>query len=462
MTSRFIRYVLDGVKKEHDISFDITSADGVSVYVQRQKKDRPTDFSVIGSLEDLRNGKGKIKLAKGYNSGDILLILSSTVERRVTNFAKAARFEEAEIDAEFNNLLRLLEDAALLLQSTPYFNPADIGVVNGQLPAIIPKGVLRVNDTGTEFELIELDNLPEFNAIIQAAESARDAAKQSENNSAISESNAAGSESVSIAKAREAKASAELAKKWTTGDTPATGTPSDTNNAEYFAAKAEEALSKAEDIVRTGAATDEDIDNESTAEKFINLPQLWRALKPSTLVSKLWLLMSAKIFPVGALIPWFGDVAPAGFAIAKNQAFDMVANPELAKVFPNGVIPDMRGNGLIGAEDGEAIGVFEEGQVKEHGHPNSAALSTDLGDKSTDTTGSHTHTMSVYVASGTSNRVSSYGISRYAGKYSTDPAGDHNHKVTIGSHVHALDIALFGAAKNTINHRKVNWIVRIA
>lgn len=457
MANRFIRYVLDGVKKEHDISFDITNADGVSVYVQRQKKDKQLDFSVIGSLDELRSSQGKIKLTQAYNSGDVLLILSSTVEQRVTNFAQAARFEESQIDAEFNNLLRLLEDAALLLQATPYFNPADIGIVNGQLPAIIPKGVLRVNDAGTEFELIELDNLPEFNAIIQAAEAARDAAKQSETNSASSESNAANSESASSAKAGESAASAELSKKWAVGDTP-TGAPSDTRNAESFAKKAELAMKKAEDIVRTGAATDEDIDNESTAEKFVNLPQLWRALKPSTLVGKLWLLMSAKIFPVGAYIPWFGDVAPEGFAIAKNQAFDTVAYPELAKVFPNGIIPDMRGNGLMGAKDGETIGEFAEGQVKEHGHPNSTASSIDMGTKTTNTTGNHRHSFPSYASSGGVAGSGGFG----SGNKYTSYAGNHAHTVEIGSHSHTLAIALFGATENTINHRKVNWIVRMA
>lgn len=162
MSARLIRYTLDGIKLTHDISFGVTDADGFDVYINRNKLDKDLDYDVIGATEDLRDGNGKVALKAPHAASDVLLILSDTLARRVTNFAKATRFEESEIDNEFDNLLRLLEDATLYLTSTPYFNPVDIGLVDGQLPPVIAKGVLRVNEHKNGFELVELDKLPEF------------------------------------------------------------------------------------------------------------------------------------------------------------------------------------------------------------------------------------------------------------------------------------------------------------
>ncbi|NNN48666.1 phage tail protein [Vibrio sp. 2-2(8)] len=213
--------------------------------------------------------------------------------------------------------------------------------------------------------------------------------------------------------------------------------------------------------LKGNAANDEDIDNQSKASKHIKLPQLWRALSPSGLIDKLWLGLAAKIFPVGAAIPWFTDIAPNGFAIMKNQAYDMVANPELAKIWPNGIIPDMRGCGVIGKEDSETVGVFEEGQVKKHGHPNSTASSTNLGSKNTGYSGVHYHPSGIAKFGGGSHRYQT-DANGAGGDINTGNAGNHYHSFEIGSHAHAVVIALFGALKNTINHRKVNWIVRMA
>lgn len=193
MSARFERYTLDGIKLTHDIGFGVTDDDGFDVYINRTKLDKGLDFDVIGSVEELRKGDGKITLKAAHAASDVLLILSDTLARRVTNFAKAARFEESEIDNEFDNLLRLLEDAALNLQSTPYFDPTDVGLVDGKLPPIIANGVLRINANGNGFELILLDELPELQEIIRKATEQADRS-ESEANRSESEANRSGSE----------------------------------------------------------------------------------------------------------------------------------------------------------------------------------------------------------------------------------------------------------------------------
>ncbi|EOC1797797.1 tail fiber protein [Vibrio fluvialis] len=219
-------------------------------------------------------------------------------------------------------------------------------------------------------------------------------------------------------------------------------------------------------VVTTGQV---DIGTDDRA--FLTVKKFLYALDVTTVVDKLvtnlWLKLAARIFPVGAAIPWFTDIAPDGFGMFKGQAFDMATYPELAKVFPDGIIPDMRGCGVIGKEDGETVGVFEEGEVKSHGHPNSTVSGTDLGTKTTNTTGNHYHAsntpnekaLNSTYGSGLPSSVNTNSYGRHA---STSTAGNHAHTVAIGSHAHTIAIALFGALKNTINHRKVNWIVRLA
>ena len=218
---------------------------------------------------------------------------------------------------------------------------------------------------------------------------------------------------------------------------------------------------------KNSAATNEEIDKQSQNKKFIELPQLWRALSPATLIEKLWLGIAEKVCPVGSSLPWESDVAPEGWAIRKNQQFDKIANPKLAKIWPDGIIPDMRGCGFIGKEDGEIVGSYEEGQVKEHGHEGSTVSSTDLGTKTSNIAGDHIHgyrwARGAVAGSGVYiERSEVQGGYNITSSTPVTPGGEHAHLVGIGSHAHSVMIALFGALKNTINHRKCNWIVRLA
>ena len=213
-------------------------------------------------------------------------------------------------------------------------------------------------------------------------------------------------------------------------------------------------------------ASNTDIEQGTNDRSFLTIKKLIYALDVShvidKLVTNLWLKMAAKIFPVGAAIPWFTDTAPDGFAIMKNQAFDTAVYTELSKVWTNGVIPDMRGCSVIGKEDDETVGIFEEGQVKQHGHPGSSSGSTNLGNKNSNTTGNHTHTYTAAWGGRTENVLSRGAVGHTTTTLRSNAAGNHKHYTTMGAHAHSIAIALFGSAKNTINHRKVNWIVRMA
>lgn len=219
-------------------------------------------------------------------------------------------------------------------------------------------------------------------------------------------------------------------------------------------------------------ASKEDVDIGTNDNAFLTIKKLLYAFDVShvidKLVSNLWLKLAAKIFPVGAVIPWPTDVAPIGFAIHKGQSFDTSMYPELAKIYPSGILPDMRGLAVVGKKDEEEILSYEADYVKQHGHSGSYVSSMNLGRKYTNTTGSHSHSQRVQImnrsgASRKANQRPEAGLGYMTHVTDTvNSAGNHNHYLDIGSHAHTLSIALFGYAQNTIRNRKFNWIVRMA
>ncbi|MGK8176029.1 phage tail protein [Aeromonas dhakensis] len=63
------------------------------------------------------------------------------------------------------------------------------------------------------------------------------------------------------------------------------------------------------------------------------------------------------VAPIGLVLPWVAETPPNDrFVLVKNQSFDSVALPKLAKVFPDGRIPfDPRGFGLRWWDGGRGI-----------------------------------------------------------------------------------------------------------
>ncbi|AXH64805.1 hypothetical protein CYG50_16915 [Providencia huaxiensis] len=60
-------------------------------------------------------------------------------------------------------------------------------------------------------------------------------------------------------------------------------------------------------------------------------------------------------YPVGAPIPWPQAAAPSGFLVCNGQSFNKTTYPLLAKVYPTGVLPDLRGEFLRGLDAGRNI-----------------------------------------------------------------------------------------------------------
>lgn len=60
-------------------------------------------------------------------------------------------------------------------------------------------------------------------------------------------------------------------------------------------------------------------------------------------------------YPVGSPIPWPSATAPTGYLLCQGQTFNKTNNPKLARAYPTGVLPDLRGVFLRGWDAGRGL-----------------------------------------------------------------------------------------------------------
>lgn len=62
-----------------------------------------------------------------------------------------------------------------------------------------------------------------------------------------------------------------------------------------------------------------------------------------------------EVIPVGTPLPWPGSSAPSGFLKCNGASFNKTTYPGLAKVYKEGVLPDLRGEFIRGWDDGRGV-----------------------------------------------------------------------------------------------------------
>lgn len=202
------------------------------------------------------------------------------------------------------------------------------------------------------------------------------------------------------------------------------------------------------------------VDEGADDSAFLTVKKFLYALDLQSVADKLWLNLSARICPVGTPLPWLMDEVPDGFAIMKGQAFDLIACPRLAVIWPDGIIPAMQGDGFIGAEEGETVGMREDGQVMGHGHDatatsvfNGVVMAPHAHAQQVNSYDGHTDSSHGNHVVGSNNEDTQQTALNTAAVSAGTPSGSVTTTVSVVSS---------GAAKNTINHRKCHWIVRLA
>lgn len=183
------------------------------------------------------------------------------------------------------------------------------------------------------------------------------------------------------------------------------------------------------------------------------------------------------LYPIGAPIPWPSDKLPIGHALMQGQAFDKTQYPLLAKAYPAGIIPDMRGWMIKGKpKNSRAVLSQEQDGNKSHTH-SATASSTDLGtqwtsafdygNRATDVQGLHSHN-DPKISGNTGLGVTRSHLGQY---YAIINKGNHAHNVSIGAHAHTIDIGAHshtiavnssGNNETTVKNVAYNYIVRLA
>ncbi|ECC3382844.1 tail fiber protein [Salmonella enterica subsp. enterica] len=220
-------------------------------------------------------------------------------------------------------------------------------------------------------------------------------------------------------------------------------------------------------IVKLSNATDSDSEGMAATPKAIKT--LSGEIKKLQRISR----------PVGEPIAWPSDVLPDdSYAFMLGQSFDKSAYPLLARAYPSGIIPDMRGWTIKGKPAGRAVLSQEMDGNKAHGHT-ARALETDLGTKTTShfdygtkTTsegGEHAHEFGARIWSywGDSNHLSLHVGSgewtKAGGRHvHTINIGGHVHTVWIGPHGHVVIVDQDGNPETTVKNIAFNYIVRLA
>lgn len=220
-------------------------------------------------------------------------------------------------------------------------------------------------------------------------------------------------------------------------------------------------------IVKLSNATDSDSEGMAATPKAIKT--LSGEIKKLQRISR----------PVGEPIAWPSEVLPDdSYAFMLGQAFDKSAYPLLARAYPSGIIPDMRGWTIKGKPADRAVLSLEMDGNKAHGHT-ARALETDLGTKTTShfdygtkTTsegGEHAHEFGARVWSfwGDSNHLSLHVGSgewtKAGGRHvHTINIGGHVHTVWIGPHGHVVIVDQDGNPETTVKNIAFNYIVRLA
>lgn len=79
-------------------------------------------------------------------------------------------------------------------------------------------------------------------------------------------------------------------------------------------------------------------------------------------VDKTWSVWKKQAFegeigecPVGSAIPWPQATAPSGYLVCNGQSFNKTSYPLLAKAYPTGVLPDLRGEFIRGLDAGRNV-----------------------------------------------------------------------------------------------------------
>ncbi|MGL4947999.1 MAG: hypothetical protein ACRC42_01265 [Mycoplasma sp.] len=106
-----------------------------------------------------------------------LFFIRNTDEVRVTDFERAAYFEEKLLDAEFDSQIRMIQDSKMYLTTSAHIHPTDISKFTTQLPPAFANAVICVNEANDAFTYVDLSQHPELLEFLRKCKEEADRAK---------------------------------------------------------------------------------------------------------------------------------------------------------------------------------------------------------------------------------------------------------------------------------------------
>ncbi|MGL5267239.1 MAG: tail fiber protein, partial [Plesiomonas shigelloides] len=198
--------------------------------------------------------------------------------------------------------------------------------------------------------------------------------------------------------------------------------------------------------------------------------------------------------PVGIPFPWPTNTPPQGYVLMQGQSFDKARYPLLALAYPDGILPDMRGQTIKGTPAGRAVLSLEADGIKSHTHGASVAQTDlgsrttsafdygtkqtnafDYGNRSTTGAGDHQHAYTTFAREG-GGSWGFYADASNGGDKLTSVSGGHahtielgahshlvgigahSHSVALGAHTHGISINPAGNTENTVKNRAFNFM----
>lgn len=230
---------------------------------------------------------------------------------------------------------------------------------------------------------------------------------------------ATGAASTAIAKAAEADADSTAAAA--SADTATTKAAEALSSAGAAEAKAAEASADAAtaSVAATTATTKA---AEASASAAAALASENNAKTSETNVTALvsGATVQVPVFPVGVPFPWASTEGyPSGTLVCNGQSFDKLAYPELAKVYPSGVLPDLRGVALRGLDGGSGRdadgasrvrGSYQADELKSHSHTINAQSGLSSGSGFMAQSGVYQSTFMTNATGGTETRMKNVGV----------------------------------------------------
>lgn len=350
-----VTYKGDGSQKSFTFPFDYLRKSFVKVMLDGVEQTYGIDYTVNNKQLDF-------SVAPANNV--VIVIYRETSTDRLVAWEDASVLRASDMTLFEVQLLHIAEETQDKVQDSGLAKDDYDGVWDGRLTRIknVLNPVYALDVVNKQyFESVQAGYIQANQALVNEATNQKNQATTQAQNAATSASKALTSENNAKTSENKAKTSETNAK---TSETNAA------SSATYAANKATAATNEAN--------RSRDEANRAKSEADRSYTEATRAFGEAERARVLadGIIVPAPSIPVGIPFPWFTNTFPDGTLECNGQSFNTSMFPELAKVYPSGVLPDLRGVTLRGMDRGRGldpdatrvVGSYQADEIRSHNH----------------------------------------------------------------------------------------------